>query len=246
MGKINLVMPMGGKGERFFNEGFLIPKPLINIHEKPFFYWATQSILKFTQVETLTFVVLKEHIEQFKIDKVIRSYYPNAEIVILDHVLAGASLTCNEGVQNIDNNYPIVFNDCDHAFICNSFYEVCKLPKENFPDGALLTFNSDLPKYSYIKYNEHGEIVGTVEKQAVSNDAICGAYVFKNKEIFIDGLNKYLKNCNYNEFFVSGIYNQMSKLNCTIKKYTCDIHIPFGTPDEYESAQNSNIFEMLE
>ena len=28
---INLVMPMGGKGSRFTNEGFEIPKPLIKI-----------------------------------------------------------------------------------------------------------------------------------------------------------------------------------------------------------------------
>ena len=61
--KIHLVMPMGGAGSRFFKNGFIIPKPLIELNGKPFFYWATQSIVKFVDVEDITFVVLKKHIE---------------------------------------------------------------------------------------------------------------------------------------------------------------------------------------
>ena len=52
-------MPMGGAGSRFFNNGFIIPKPLIEINQRPFFYWATQSITNFVEVEDITFVVLK-------------------------------------------------------------------------------------------------------------------------------------------------------------------------------------------
>ena len=69
MSKLNLIMPMGGGGTRFGNHGFNLPKPLIEIYKKPFFYWAAQSILKFTDVESLTFVVLREHVEKFSIDK---------------------------------------------------------------------------------------------------------------------------------------------------------------------------------
>lgn len=34
---IHLVMPMAGSGSRFYNQGYNIPKPLIEIKEKPFF-----------------------------------------------------------------------------------------------------------------------------------------------------------------------------------------------------------------
>ena len=40
-------MPMAGRGSRFFENGFVMPKPLIEINDHPFFYWATQSIAKF-------------------------------------------------------------------------------------------------------------------------------------------------------------------------------------------------------
>ena len=54
-------MPMGGGGTRFGNKGFDVPKPLIELQGKPFFYWATKSVEKFVDIEDLTFVVLQDH-----------------------------------------------------------------------------------------------------------------------------------------------------------------------------------------
>ena len=52
--KVHLIMPMGGAGSRFFKNGFVMPKPLIEINNKPFFYWATKSISKYVELEDLT------------------------------------------------------------------------------------------------------------------------------------------------------------------------------------------------
>ena len=56
MKKLHLIMPMGGAGSRFFKNGFVMPKPLIEISGKPFLYWATKSIEKY--VDTLYFIDL--------------------------------------------------------------------------------------------------------------------------------------------------------------------------------------------
>ena len=69
--KLHLIMPMGGAGSRFFNNGYLTPKPLIDINGKPFLYWATRSIQKYIDLADITFVVLNQHIEEFEIDKTI-------------------------------------------------------------------------------------------------------------------------------------------------------------------------------
>ena len=60
-------MPMAGRGSRFFENGFVMPKPLIEINGRPFFYWATQSIAKFVDCADITFVVLEEHIRDHAI-----------------------------------------------------------------------------------------------------------------------------------------------------------------------------------
>ena len=79
-------MPMGGAGARFFDNGYVMPKPLIEIRNKPFFYWATQSVKKFVDVEDIIFVVLQEHIEKFEIDKRIKEYYPDSKIQVIPHL----------------------------------------------------------------------------------------------------------------------------------------------------------------
>lgn len=242
---INLIMPMGGRGSRFTEDGFSIPKPLIKINHKPFFYWATQSIRKFITLESLTFVVLKEHINQYQIDKEIIKFFPEAKIEIIDEVLNGAVLTCVEGVRNIGNNLPVIFNDCDHIFLSSSFNNFCNNGEFSAIDGALLSFKSDDPKFSYLKCNVERNVIKTVEKEVVSNDAICGAYYFKNKDLFLDSVNEYLKICNYSEYFVSGVYNVMADNGYVIKNFDVDFHVPFGTPLEYKKAINSDKFEVV-
>lgn len=243
--KLNLIMPMGGYGSRFAKHGFQFPKPLIEINEKPFFYWSTQSIRKFIPLESLVFIILKEHNEKFNLAEKIKYFFPESKIHIIPEVLNGAVLTCLEGIKEIDNDFPILFNDCDHMFISSQFNEIWKQNTLPLIDGALLTFDSNEPKYSYLLCNEIGNVIQTVEKKVVSNSAICGAYYFSNKKIFSEMANRYLKNCNYEEYFLSGVYNEIISNNGIIKKYRTDFHIPFGTPEEYEIAKYAKEFEYL-
>ena len=196
-------MPMAGRGSRFFENGFVMPKPLIEINDRPFFYWATQSIAKFVDCADITFVVLEEHIRDHAIDREIKTYYPDAKIVALPEVTEGA---------------------------------------------ALLTFASDSPAYSYLQYGADGRVCHTVEKQVVSHDAICGAYYFKNKQLYASACAEYLNHCDYKEFFVSGIYNVLAARGANLRGFATDLHLPFGTPAEYAQAEqeaNKTAFEML-
>lgn len=243
--KLHLIMPMGGAGSRFFRNGFAVPKPLIEINGKPFFFWATRSIEKYVELADLTFVVLKQHIEEFHIDTVIHQYFSGAKIETVDfeEVKFGPVMTCLAGLKNINDDQPVLFNDCDHMFACHSFSKDINEGKWNY-DGALLTFESDQPQFSYIAY-ENGVITGTVEKKVVSNDAICGAYVVRNAKLFREMAKEYLQDCDYTEFFVSGIYNVMCKKGLDVQNYTVDFHVPFGTPEEYEKAKDSLFFKKL-
>ena len=245
MKKLNLIMPMGGGGTRFGNHGFTVPKPLIELYGKPFFYWAAQSVVKFVELESVRFVVLAEHIEKYRIDKEIFKFYPNAHINIIPEVLPGAVLTCMEGIKDLEDNQPVLFNDCDHLFLCEAFYQFCRDKQFDEADGGLLTFSSEEDRYSYVAYDENGCVNGTVEKKAVSRDAICGAYYFKDKQTFADAVDIYLHNCAYQEFFVSGVYNILAEQGKKIQIFGVDKHIPFGTPEEYEEAKDDMTHEML-
>ena len=243
MKKVHLVMPMAGKGSRFVEQGFGFPKPLIEINGKPFFYWSAMSILKFIEVADLTFVVLQEHVDKYNMQAELYRYFPDAKVQIIPEVLNGAVLTCMEGVKEIEDFNPIIFNDCDHMFRCKKFEEFIANDVEI--DGGLLTFWSDEAKYSFLMFDKNDNVIETVEKKVISNAAICGCYYFANKKLFLDAANIYLTECKYREYFVSGVYNVMARNGSLIKAFQTDFHLPFGVPEEYEFAKNSKLFKEL-
>ena len=236
MEKLHLIMPMGGRGARFFRDGYVMPKPLILLRDKPFFYWAAQSVLHDVAVADLRFVVLREHVEEFRIDRQILALYPEAKITVIPEVLPGAVLTCMAGARDADDGAPLLFNDCDHMFRSAAFARFCAAGDFDGTDGGLLTFPSDEEKFSFVRYDDAGRIVGTAEKQAVSRDAICGAYYFRNAATFLEGAEQYLHECRYEEFFVSGVYDILARAGKCIRTFPTDVHISFGTPAEYAEA----------
>ena len=236
MGRLHLIMPMGGRGSRFFDDGFVIPKPLIELQGRPFFYWSVQSVLRDVEIADLRFVVLREHVEDFAIDRRIREYYPDAAVTVIPEVLPGAVLTCMEGAKEIADGDPVLFNDCDHQFRSAAFAAFCAAGDFETPDGALLTFRSDEPKFSYVRFGEGGAVTGTVEKQVVSDHAICGAYYFRSAAVFLAAAERYLTKSRYEEFFVSGVYDELLAAGGSVGCFDTDLHISFGTPAEYHAA----------
>lgn len=243
--KPHLIMPMGGAGSRFYKNGYMQPKPLIEIHGKPFLYWAAMSILKFVEAADLTFVVLQRHKDEFQIDRVIESYFPDAHIEILEKILPGPVFTSLRGVEKISDDAPIIFNDCDHMFRCSAVNDILNSGNVDF-DGGLLTFESSEPQFSYIVYDDAHKIVGTAEKKVMSSHAICGAYVFKNSQLFRSIAEQYTADRLSGEYFMSGLYSVMFSRGMTVREYLLDFHVEFGTPEEYEKAKNSAHFSEID
>ncbi len=230
--RINIVFPMAGAGTRFLKDGYDMPKPLIKMAGEPFFVWAVDSLLGHVKVGRMVFVVLKEHVEKYEIDKRIREYYPAAKIVQLDKVLPGALLTAMEGAKTIKNDNPVIFMDCDLLFTSEKMYDYYNTGAFG-ADGTLLTFKSDLDKYSYVKTDDNGYAKETAEKKVISDHAIAGAYGFSNAAEFLEAAKEYIKNCPYDEFYMSGIYNVLIKKGLSIKVFDVDEYESFGTPEEF-------------
>ena len=246
MSKLHLIMPMGGKGSRFIDKGFDFPKPLLKLHARPFFFWSVQSIAKFIELKDITFIVLQEHVEKYRIDDEIQNYYPKARIHIIPEVLDGAVLTCLEGLKEIHDGDPLLINDCDHLFKSSQFESMFAANDMVEIDGGLMTFKSNEEKYSYVKYDDRNCIIGTIEKKVVSEDAICGCYYFRNKKLFQNCAEIYLKGCEYKEFYISGLYNIIAESKGIIRTFQTDFHIPYGTPEELETAKSFTGFGELE
>lgn len=242
--KTHLIMPMGGAGSRFVEQGIDLPKPMIAINDRPFFFWAAMSIVQFVKNVDITFVTLKEHIDVYGIDRQIKQYFPEADIISLPSILPGPVFTCLEGIRNIEDDGIVIFNDCDHMFKSNQLNRILNIGIMR-ADSALVTFKSREPQFSFIQYDTEGNIIGTVEKEVVSDSAICGAYVFRDVNMFKKSAEMYIGSCPYKECFMSGLYNVLYDAGSTISVYLADFHVTFGTPDEYRQAKDSPCFSEI-
>ena len=229
---MNLILPMAGGGTRFLKGGFECPKPLLTLQGRPFFQWAAESVLQTLQPRRLRFVVLRAHVERFSIDRRIREVYPDAEVIVLEAVTAGAVLTCLAGCEGLPEQEPVLFNDCDHYFRCEGLASL-----DAQTDGALLTFRSRDPRFSFAALDGEGRVLRTAEKDPISDRAICGAYYFGSAGLFRAAAARYLESCTQSEFFMSGVYNELLAARCAVRALETQVHVSFGTPEEYAAAQ---------
>ncbi len=235
MTPIHLVMPMAGRGSRFSQAGFDLPKPLIELHGQPFFWWAAESLRRSFEIRSMTFVVLAEHVSDHGIDAVVQGHYPGAQLVVLPEPTSGALVTAVAGCRAVPSDGVVVVNDCDHAFRADALAEA--LPRLIAgASGFLCHFQSRNPAYSYGSYDADGRLLRTVEKQPISDLAIAGAYGFRDRDTFLQHAALYEKECPYDEPFMSGVYNTIVAEGGAVRGALLDQHISFGTPAEYERA----------
>ena len=228
---VAMVMPMAGRGSRFSRSHDGLPKPLIDLCGKPFFWWATESVRRIAPLAEMIFVVLEEHVRRFAIDAAVRSHYPDASIIALPDVTEGAAETAARGLAALKGAGPVAICDSDHAFACHDTGPVIESLGRG-TDAALFCFESTDPAYSSARLDCDGAVLGTVEKQAVSPLAIAGCYLFASPRTFLDAYRSYRLDCPYDEHFVSGVYNRLIASGGRVGKHVLSTHVSFGTPEE--------------
>jgi CTP:molybdopterin cytidylyltransferase MocA len=233
MAGLSLVMPMAGRGSRFTREGRSTPKPLIMLQGRPLFAWAVESLRQAADVDEMVFVVLSEHIRDHAIDAAIEERYPDARLVVLDAVTAGAAQTAALGVGALQGDGPFAVNDCDHAFQPHDLPALAKGLAAGAA-GALVGFASSSPAYSYVRLNAAGEVAATAEKQVIGPFAIAGCYLFAKPADFLARFARYRTSCPYPELFVSGLYDAMARDGARVLFQPLDRHVSFGAPEELD------------
>jgi dTDP-glucose pyrophosphorylase len=229
---------MAGRGSRFRRAGIEVPKPLVDLWGRPLFWWSTESVLRSLTVRELLFVVLDEHVEQFAIDRRVTARYPNARIISLPDVTSGAAETAAAGVSALETSGPLAVNDCDHAFRADRLRSIVDR-LEGRVEGALLGFRSQSPAYSYARFDDEGKVLGTVEKQVVSEFAIAGCYLFADAQTFLGRFTAFRRECTYGELYVSGMYNAIVRGGGDVLFDELAAHVSFGTPEEHRRVERS-------
>jgi dTDP-glucose pyrophosphorylase len=211
---MNIIIPLGGKGERFKKEGYILPKPLIKVLEKEILFYVIDNLD--IHLEDKVYIIYNQELDIYHFSEIIKEKYPFIELIKLDYDTKGASETIYIGTNYIINK--LKYLNKTILIDGDTFYEENILEKfrKTTMNAVFYIKNYDLnPVFSYIKLDNDHRIIDIKEKNKISDNANTGAYAFENIHL----LNKYAKyvldnNISFkNEPYTSCIIDVMLKNN---------------------------------
>jgi len=239
---------MAGKGIKFEEKGYTFPKPLIEIKGKPMIEWVVKNLTPKTEYKFI-FVCRREHYEKYKLGATLNLLAPSCKIVISNGDTAGAACTVLLAKEFIDNEQSLLLAGSDQ-FIEGGVDSFLEFTEKEQVDGAMVTFNSAHPKWSFAKVGQHGHVIETAEKNPISENANAGIFYFKTGQEFIRTAESMIKKDIrvHDQFFIAPVYNELILEDKKVKVYEVPsehVHA-WATPEDLENfAKDENKLNIL-
>lgn len=232
MKKINLLIPINGLGNRFKEENYLLPKPLINVLGKPMIFWLLDN-LDLTNVDKII-IPYTNVLDNFNFQTRLRERYKVEFLFFpLSRPTKGAAETVHLALQNLDDealSKNIMVMDCDTFYFDNIITRYIESKTKN----AIFYFHDtqENPIYSYIKLTSTMLVEDIREKEKISDAANCGVYCFESAALLNQYCLELIENdlTQKNELYISGVYKQMLKRNIEIRGIDVNNFHCVGTP----------------
>jgi capsule biosynthesis phosphatase len=245
--KVNIIIPIGGIGERFKKEGYLFPKPLIKILGKEVIFWLIDNL----NHELIDNIIIPYNNEllQYNFEDTLRKKYPKLQFLffILEKQTEGAAETLLKQIEYLeDNNHEEILKKNTMCLDCDNFYstDIIKLYLESETKNIVYNFRdvqSD-PIFSYVKL-EGDRITNIVEKEKISDLANTGCYCFKDLLILKKYCQELISNQDKvkNEYYTSSVIKRMLNDNIIFKSIQIPkkCFISLGTPLQAKIFMNN-------
>ena len=237
--KMNVLIPMAGRGSRFAEAGYTFPKPLIDVRGKPMI----QVVIENLGVEAnFIYVVQKEHRDNYNLDHLLPLVTPGTcTIIEVDHITEGAACTALLAKDLINSDAPLLFANSDQTVDWRPIDFLYKM-QEQLADGGIVTFKDTHPKWSFAAVDEETNLVTEVaEKKPISDNATAGYYYWKHGSDFVQYAERMIERdirVN-NEFYVAPVYNQAIEDGKEIRIFEADRMWGLGTPEDLEYYLNN-------
>ena len=183
---IQIVIPMAGRGQRFRDAGYAVPKPLIELDGCGLIEIVVANVTP-TRPHRMIVCALAEHLADGSLEATLRRVAPDVEIVVIDALTDGPATTVSLAAPLLDPDAPLlVANSDQYVDIAIDDY----LASLDTSDGSIMTFRCENdPKWSYVEYDEpilaNRKIIGVVEKVPVSDQATVGIYTYARAGDFL-------------------------------------------------------------
>ena len=251
--KNNNLIPMSGRGKRFRDYGYRVPKPLIQINKKPMLKIVTDTLPK---ANKWSFIINENDNKNNRIEKLISEINSKSNVINIKKMTDGPASSCYLAKKFIKKNDPLFISSCDYLTMFNE-KKWNKLMKDKKIDGAIWTskLNNQVVKsfdaFGYCVVNSKNYITKIVEKKIISKNPendhmMIGSFWFKKASYFFDNYLEAKKK----KITINGEYYVGNNINLLLKKkykfiiFEVDQWVSLGDPFELKIFEYwKNLFE---
>lgn len=206
---LTIVIPMAGRGSRFADAGYAVPKPLIPIHGTPMIEVVVRNLSP-SEPARFVFLCQAEHLRTYAFEADLRQAAPGCEIVPVDGITEGAACTVLLAEDAIDPDDVLVIANSDQWVDRTMDVHLAALREEEL-DGLIMTMTATDPKWSFVRMGSGGRVTEVVEKVPISDEATVGIYTYARGGDFVRAAKAMIaadERVN-GEFYVAPVYNQL-------------------------------------
>ena len=164
---MNIIIPIGGKGERFKNAGYNMSKPLIEIFEKPMIFYILDN-LNIENNDTV-YIIYNILLDNDNFSEIIKTKYKNIILIPIQQSTRGAAENLYIGLNNsinLNQSNKNIILDCD-TFYNDDIIDIYR----NSIYGNIVFYSikqNEKPVYSYITLDDNSRILSIKEKNKIS------------------------------------------------------------------------------
>jgi len=248
---LNIVVLMAGRGSRFTEKGYRVPKPMVMVNGKTILQWTTESC-PFIRHDgrgqssdvNLCFAVLLEHLED-GLGEFLKSVYGNnITIIPFEKVTRGNLETARLACDKLHfSNQPILFLDSDNKYDHCGMDEFFQSLPNDLTTMAICCFDDPsktLPnKWSNARM-KNGLAVEIKEKDDlwVNYPALVGAFYFSRVDQFRNYADFIMHNVNpvgargKEEYYISMVPKHHANIGQPVHVHMVNSVVPLGTPED--------------
>jgi dTDP-glucose pyrophosphorylase len=239
MSRIVNIMPMAGLGKRFLESIFYLPKPLIQIKDKPMFIQAAKSMPK---SNLNIFICNKKLVKQYKIYKILsKEFSKKFKLISVKKTTKGQTNTCLLAKKFLKKNDKIFIHSCDSLIKFKSNNLRSNLDQYEgliFTTKPNKTHIQNIKSYGWVNLRNNKIHKIACKKKASSfpkkDFVIIGTFAFQNKSTFLKLTNDLIKSKQKinNEYYLDMVFKLAVEKKYKIKNIKVKSYYSWGTPEE--------------
>jgi NDP-sugar pyrophosphorylase family protein len=253
---LQIIIPMSGFGERFRRAGYTVPKPLIQIDNKPII---GHVIDMFPGESDFIFICNQDHLDNpdYRMENIIKQYCPTGHVIGIPPHKLGPIHAVQQVEHLINSDSPTIVNYCDFSCYWN-WEHFKKYVQKSKCAGAIPAYKGFHPhslgstNYAYIR-EDGGWLEDIQEKQPYTDNrmeefASSGTYYFATGKVMMDAFTQ-TRDQDLNiggEYYVSLAYKPLLNARMPVAVYPLEHFMQWGTPSDVAEYNNwSSIFKRL-